>query len=372
MPKKRKSRTRREYGSGSISINNKINRYTVTWTGNDGNRHSNSRFDLSPKGKQEAQKFLSEINSMKNDGIDIDEQAPLYEWLAQFLIYKKGTIKRTTLNRYKSSMLMIPDTLMEKPINAITESDLRAFYGELAECYTASTIHNLHSVLLGTFDLAIKERKLRYNIMLNIKRPRKQKKEIVVFSPREIGTIFQYIKKNEKANRDTCLLLFRILEGTGMRIGEALALQWKDINFESREIHVHRTMWPDGTIEQTKTEAGNRFIPIFSDKTLAMLKKTKATKQRCLFEIKNKPLNYPTTQMIWNKIKKETGINKKLHNWRHTFASYMLQRNVPIPEVSRMLGHSNPSITMQIYAHSIPNSNQQLLREYQSWSKQPN
>ena len=196
--KNTKKSTRREYGSGSISVNNKINRYTVTWAGSNGKRHSSSRFELTPKGKKEAIQFLSEINSMKTEGIDVDEQAPLYKWLGQFLLYKKNNVKRTTLERYKDTLLMITDNLMEKPINNITESDLRTLYNRLSISYKASTIHELHSVLLGTFTLATKERKIKYNIMLNIKRPRKKQEDIEILTPREIGKIFRYTRKQIK------------------------------------------------------------------------------------------------------------------------------------------------------------------------------
>lgn len=361
-----KRKTRREYGSGSISINNKLQRYTVTWTDNEGKKHSNSQFKLTPAGKKEAQKFLEEINGLKKDGIDITEQAPLYEWLAQFLVSKKNTIKRTTLERYKNSMLMIPESLLEKPINDITETDLRTTYNNLTKKYKASTIHELHSVLLETFEMATRERKLRYNTMRNVKRPRKKKKEITIYTPREAGKIFRYIRKKLRKRKETCLLLFRLIAVTGMRIGEALALEWDDIDLDKEEIHVHKTLWQDGTIEETKTEAGDRFIPIITKRTIEILKKEKSKNREHIFEYKGEQLKYQTAQYDWNKIKRETGINKRLHDWRHTFASYMLAKGVNIPDLSRILGHTNPYVTLQIYAHSTPNSNQNIIRIFRN------
>ena len=97
-----------------------------------------------------------------------------------------------------------------------------------------------------------------------------------------------------------------------------------------------------------------------------LMKKAKGKNQERIFQYKDKPLKYENVKYIWDKINEATNINKKLHNWRHTWASNMLKRGWPIAEVSRILGHSDPSITMRIYTHSIPNSNQRLINEYRS------
>lgn len=363
--RKTQIQTRREYGTGSISINNKIQRYTVRWTGPDNKIHSCSRFPLTAKGKKEAKEFLNKVNTTKNQEFT-EEEEPLGKWIIKNLETKKNSILPSTLKRSQTACLMLPETLLNKPINQIQEEDIQDLYDNLLGHYQANTIHILHSLLSCTFRMASKERKLKYNIMQNITKPRIKKPKIIVYTPRETGIILHTIRKEYPKQKDSLLLLIRMLYGTGMRIGELLALEWKDINFKTQEIHVKKTLTENELGDSTKTRSGERLIPILSEKTLQLLKEKKEKKEtKFLFETKkNQHENYTTINHWWQDVCKKTGIHKRIHCWRHTCATNLLKMNTPITEVSRILGHSNPSITMKVYSHATPNYNQVMIEQY--------
>lgn len=371
-----KKSTRREYGSGSISRNNKIKRYTATWTDETGKRHSCSKFPMDNEGKQQAKEFLRKIIEIRDSGFPTTGQEILGEWIIRFLKTKKNTVQDTTLERYKQSAQMLPDALLETPIDCITEDKIQELYEKLLEHYKASTIHNLHSILTGTFKLASKRHKLRYNIMPNIEKPRKQRKKIDVYTPQEIGKILQYIRKDMEKEKETCLLLVRLLHDTGMRIGEALALRWQDIDLKNEEIHIHENLTNRGTFHETKTEAGTRTIPILSQKTIKILKEKSKIPAIFVFEAENgQPIPKSRIQYLWKKIRKNTGINKTLHIWRHTIVTTLIHRDIDIAEISRFIGHSDTSVTARIYTHSSAKYNRHLRDQYRKrspWNNKDN
>mgnify|MGYP002626486227 CR=1 FL=1 len=157
---------------------------------------------------------------------------------------------------------------------------------------------------------------------------------------------------------------------TIMRISELLALTWQDINFQKREIHIH-TSKQKGVQEfnDPKTKAGNRHIPIISDKLLKTLKGYRNADgvikmQGFVFETANKgAMDYHRVLSCWQHIQKLTGIKKNIHTFRHTFSTYLLEKGIPVAEVSRILGHADATITYGMYVHAIPNYNKTIIEQ---------
>ncbi|WP_222850689.1 site-specific integrase [Lactiplantibacillus plantarum] len=165
-------------------------------------------------------------------------------------------------------------------------------------------------------------------------------------------------------------MLFRLLAFTGLRRGEALALQWRDINFETNEITVNKTQslgnnWRIVT-QTPKTNSSYRTITI-DPKTLQWLHKWRMTQARQYFELgfnskspkqlvfasnDNQPLS-PSMPDHWNRsICKRYDLRRiKIHAFRHTFCTLSFEAGATINEVSKTLGHADLKITQQIYLH---------------------
>ena len=369
-------KSRRTYGTGTVSKNRNIGRYTVIWTTADGRKKTCSRFPLTPLGKRQAEDYLAEMVAATQEGVTISDENTLGVWIKRKMESSEDVVRNSTMQTLAHHGLRImkygPE-LVDTPISDIEPIMIQRLYRKMAADNMApSTIGRIHSFLGSVFKMAFQEKVIRRNIMLEVVPPRSRKKEIDVFTWKQIGRIFRFLRKQKETYVKTShdwILFFRILHGTGMRIGEALALRWEDIDLRNREIHVHATVsGMNGTktiIEETKTPSGNRYIPILSDKTFRLLEKAKPGKTGLFIKTSNNShLAYSNMFREWRSIRNATGITQTIHCWRHTFATRMLSEGYPLVEISRILGHSSSSITIDMYGHAIPSFNQRMIQIY--------
>jgi len=349
----------------------------VVWSDANGQKHSKSTFPLTPTGRQLAEEYLRQVNLNKSLGINIGKSAPLRTWINEKLELDATKVRSSTIENRKNVLMMIETNnpaILDVPINEVSDSMVQRLYNLMIKAgYKPATVKRVHVLLNGTFKRAYKAHAVKINIMDNVESFSVPKKQVEVFTWKEIGKVFLYLHKQQKwANRMTrdYVLLYRILHGTGMRIGELLALQWCDINLEAREIHVHQTISRSNQeVQPPKTKAGDRLVPILSNKTLSLLKSAREnvvdTKQYLFQTELGNRIPYPMIIRHWLTLRKAIGIGEKsLHCWRHTFATVMLLRGFPITEVSRILGHASPKITFEVYSHAIPNYNQTMIEMY--------
>ena len=147
---------------------------------------------------------------------------------------------------------------------------------------------------------------------------------------------------------------------TGLRLGEICALQWSDIDFEAKLLHVNRTVQrlnsPDSA--QTKTEliesapktiCSKREIPI-SEHLYVLLKNYKTTDKYILNG--QNPMDPRTYQKRFHAYLKQANLrDTHFHTLRHTFATNCIIAGADVKSVSEMLGHSDVKITLNRYVH---------------------
>lgn len=168
---------------------------------------------------------------------------------------------------------------------------------------------------------------------------------------------------------------FRILAYTGMRKGEALALQWKDIDFKRNTIDVNKTLSKglDGKtiVQPPKTKSGYRLINI-DQMTADILADFKATKisyaddNSFIFLNMSNDITDPKIPTYWmNTICQRAGVKKiTIHGIRHTHATLLLLAKASVQEVQHRLGHANYAITMNIYAHVTKESKEEVANKF--------
>ena len=151
---------------------------------------------------------------------------------------------------------------------------------------------------------------------------------------------------------------------TGMRHGEALALMWRDIDWEKGTITVRRN-WADRfrngmpVFYTPKTKSSAREIPCEKE----LLGPLRKWQQECppnrwglVFpnEIGN-PHYRKTVWRTYEKLVRAAGLqHRPIHSLRHSFASIHLMMGTSIPEVAALMGHASPTITLQVYSHFLP------------------
>lgn len=165
-------------------------------------------------------------------------------------------------------------------------------------------------------------------------------KQPLFFTKKEFAKLCKVIS----LNKDFDLLDLSIFAVyTGLRLGELINLNWEQINFDMNFIILNNSSF----ITKSKKI---RTIPL-SKKALAVLKRKNRLDEFIFNRNGQKYSDFYITKKIKSYIK-EAGINSKLHfhSFRHTFASWLVQKDVPIQKVSKLLGHADLSTT-QIYAH---------------------
>lgn len=142
---------------------------------------------------------------------------------------------------------------------------------------------------------------------------------------------------------------------TGMRYGEIAALHSDQVDFKSKKLTVDRTAAKDKDLSfavklSPKTEAGNRTIPL-SPEAMEVLRR-RPNGEMFLSE-RGKIIASATASYHVRKAAQDLNIPHGFHNSRHFWASLMIDRGVPLPTVSKLLGHSSVRVTMEEYAWCI-------------------
>ncbi len=170
-----------------------------------------------------------------------------------------------------------------------------------------------------------------------------------------------------------------------MRQGELLGLKWSDLDWQRGTLRVQRQVQPKKGVGKVfvplKTKASNRTIPIGNE----MLQSLREHQQRVLIDKAVSGKNWQEQNLIFpsifgtpisatNMIKEfkamltEAGLPKiRFHDLRHTAASIMLNRGIPVLVASRVLGHSQPSTTLNVYGHLIPIMHEDLGNQIDDW-----
>ena len=242
---------------------------------------------------------------------------------------------------------------------------------------TPASYKDVTNIVKNVLDYAIRLDMIKTNPMLYVIKPRKR---LAISETEKHGNFYNKDELNNflATAKDTNLkkyALFRLLAFTGMRVGECLALQWKDIDFNKKMVSISKTIASikGGVIAQPpKTVSSNRKISL-DDMTIQILKKWQLEQRKQLFKVginamDNKQIifsNYEnkysrdSTVNLWIKqIAKKAGLYQiSTHGLRHTHATLLVASGMDIKQVQARLGHSKIDTTLNIYTHVLKEKN---------------
>ena len=260
------------------------------------------------------------------------------------------------------------DYLNNKKINDFKMNDLTNLMNKLEKEDLSVAYKNK---LLGTFKRIVNYSNLYNNTskeflkyMTNFKEINKQKKEMDFYTYDEYKKFISVVDEFEYK------VFFEVLYFMGLRQGELQALNWTDIR--GKELNVSKTLTTkikgqEWTISTPKTANSNRTLPIPSNvyNDLMILKNN--AKQYSNFEDNwfvfgnTIPFKETTIQKKKNKYCKLAELKQiRIHDFRHSCASLLINQGATITLVSKYLGHSKVSITLDVYSHFYKNELDQI------------
>lgn len=322
--------------------------WLVRWLGADGKRHS-----ASGKTAAEARRRAEE----KRGEWQPTEKGTFAGFVARWLGEKRATIKPATHRTYEQLLRIhaLP-VLGARQLSAIGEDDLERLYASMRSSGVGATTTAHVATVLGTALEAARRRKLILeNPAHNVRKPRMVHQDKRALSGAEVRRLL------EAARGDPLEAFVTIAVTTGARMGEVLALHWRDIDFEQRMVRIRGTVsraW-DGklVVAAPKTERSRRDVPLTTQAVETLLRlqeRSGGAAEELLFPgAKGAPRWQNAVRKGYQQLLVKAGLPPAtVHSLRDTAATLMLGQGVPVQTVSAILGHTQVSTTLNIYSHS--------------------
>ena len=290
-----------------------------------------------------------------------------------------GKLAKSTIRRDRQDIERILPALGHYKLTELRPEHFRKLYVALrkeknminGKPLSELTVEGVHACLCGILSDAVESGLLDHNpAWRTYKYSNIDKKQQVVADEEILQKLICALEK-ESIKYET---YFKLIIATGMRRGECCALKWEDINYAERSIHVCRnavkTTGDEIIVKAPKTKAGNRYV-YFSAEMESLLReyeafcaaeterydRRKQTKDDYVFRRKGMKLPMTPSTFTWRfkKILKANDLPTDLnvHSLRHTAASLFIASGTDVGTVAGLLGHSQPSTTLDIYTHAF-------------------
>lgn len=264
-------------------------------------------------------------------------------WLAEYLksvtyaAYRRGA--RASYNAAISRF-------GEKNIRDITSYDISLFFQSLAaKGYSYKTVSTYKSTLNMIFNYALISGDCEVSPLTAVQVPKNLPR-----TPRKFPST-EELRIVDTMHSGFGFFAYFLMY-TGLRKSEALALDYKDIDFKNKRITVNKKIVFDGNtpilVNRTKTESGMREV-ILLDRLAEHMPKNKIGHIFC-----NEDGDYYTQkqyQSAWAKLQRDYGISVTAHQLRHAYATMLFEAGIDVKDAQELMGHSDINLTRSIYTH---------------------
>ena len=322
--------------------------------------------------RQAAERVASELRAGLQLGqFGFEEQKPIPTFREYADTWIKTTVpatcKESTLSDYQDILRVhVLPVFGDMRLTDITRGMVKDFlWAKVNKGYAASTVTYIKNVVAGVLNRAVDNEIIPANPAHNLGKivsPRDRKESMDPLTADELRTLLDTVKEHFREHYPLFLLLAR----TGMRIGEALALQWGDIDFSSRFIRVSKWL-VRGKISTPKSGKSRRVDMSLQLTETLKAHKLASKKKGLALGLGNLPeyvftneKGKPIDKNIWRrrvfkKTLERAGLRKiRIHDLRHTYATLRTCKGDNIGDVSNQLGHHSVKLTLDIYYHWIP------------------
>lgn len=274
-----------------------------------------------------------------------------------------------TWNNYRPHFDAIVARYGDTPISQISAQDVNSeLLRAKAQGYSLTVVKTIKTIFTQILDFAVLNNYLKYNPALSVKLPKGLPKG-----------------KRQGLTEDEMRIVMNSLDKpfgffayfllcTGMRKSEALALSLEDIDLDAREINISKSLesvYSKPVVKSPKTENGVRTVPIVDALYEPLKARMKEVPGDLLFPANKSNRNagggYMTEkayEVAWKNYCETTGLNITAHQLRHGAATIMFETGVDELTAQRILGHSNISITREIYTDLRAKQNKKSINKF--------
>ena len=330
--------------------------------------------------------FTGKKKQIKKRGFKLQREAK--EWEADFLRKQNGSTAMTFRAMYEIYLddmrhrcrqstidgkkhvfekLILP-YFGDKPVNKITPKDIRAWQNKLIQAeYSNAYLDRIQNMVTAMFNYAVDY----YNLSENPchKAGRMGKREVVV----NFWTIDEFNRiLTASADDPTAYVSFLLLYYSGIRFGEFLALTPQDFDFSNNTLNIDKSLQrvkKQDVITPPKTEKSIRNI-IMPDFVMNEVKNYMSK----LYDLNETDRVFPFTKSFINNAMaracKKSGVKRiRIHDIRHSHASYLINLGCAPLLISERLGHEKVQTTLSTYSHLYPNKHQEVVNMMQAQHK---
>ncbi|MEY8352468.1 site-specific integrase [Lachnospiraceae bacterium 54-53] len=373
-----------------MSVAQKQNKRNSWHEGNIRKRHDGrfeGRINLSGltkyvygKNESECKRKLKSVIREYENGFINPRTASLYDYSLNYIKKKSNTIELSTYSRLDIivNKQIVESNIGNKQFGSLKTNELQNFFNTLSKNYSYGTIKNIFIFILGVYNYAVKNKDINFNPMLGVSIPKEsfcniKSKETFALTPSQIlkfkEACLQKNNCNDSYKYRYGLTLLLILN-TGMRIGEAIALEWNDVDFTKNVIRINKSMQCNvkdensnarkSFIKSPKTRNSNRIIPMNDEIKFILNEMIESNKRNnivtdivCCSENGGYTLARSIQRSMGTIVSRTDLPHIWVHLLRHTFGSELIRKGVEISIVSKLMGHSNTTTTYNTYVHVL-------------------
>lgn len=380
---------KRHNNQGSIYYDEVTKNYRGCLTMENGKR-TTKRFET----EQEAENWVALKRAEMGLGTfiapsEVKFGAYIAEWLTTHI---EPDVRERTMDRY-ISLLPHMSPIAQKPVQQITATMLKKLYNgiKIKKAYndpvtkkkfiemvpaSGETKKKVHNLIQACLEQARIDRLISNNPAKDVAAPKVTREEVEIFTEDETNKILLTAKTmrnlSEYPEHQWYPAVYMAIV-TGVRLSELLGLRWMDVHDGNIFIKqgLHMTESGKFIFEDPKSIASKRkvslppeYLPILSEhrtRTVKMNPDLFSSESLVFTSLEGTPVNPQNFQRFWrNLLHKASVEHKKFHALRHTHATKLLAAGKAIIDVSRRLGHSKPSHTLDLYGHAMPGKDDEI------------
>lgn len=308
------------------------------------------------KSKLDAQIALKDVVTEKNTEITLRK-------LSQEYLQRHCALncKQSTVSLYESYLRTI-DNLLRVKAKDITKRHIENLILELKNRDMCNkSINGIVTFIQAMLNYALDNELLSSNPIARFKKLPQAKPPISFLNEIQQKVFLEQAKTFPQ----TYYAFFYTALKTGMRRGELLALEWSDIDFKNNKISVNKQIYR-GITQTTKTSKIRYVDMADSLKNVLIEHKQQGVLSKYVFHYNGKPLHpYNMEETYFKPLLKQCNqfldeenqiIKLRFHDLRHSYATYLLSKSIPVKYVQEQLGHASCKMTLDVYNSVMPSA----------------